>query len=517
MISAPEAVAAAPTRPAPNLVLNIIANFLGRGWSTAVSLIFIPIYIRFLGVDAYGLIGVYMSLVALLGVLDMGLSSTLSRQLARLSATPSAQQEARDLVRTMEFIYWGVGLAIGLGIVAVSPLIARYWVHSERIPPETVRHAVMIMGCVAAFDWPAALYSGGLMGLQRQVLLNGVRGGMGTLQAVGAVVVLWLVSPTILAYFIWQGAIMALQAAVLARCLWRSLPRTGKPAAFDRALLRKNSQFAAGMTGIAFLSTILTHLDKVILSKFLTLESFGYYTLAFNLANAIGMLVQPIFLAVFPRFSQVALDRDDSMAGSLYHKTCRLLSVVVLPVAITIVFFSREALLLWIRNPETADRTHVLLSVLMVGSAFNAVAMMPFMLQLAYGWTRLSVVKNIIAASVSVPLLVWMIVHHGAMGAAIVWIAINAGYFVFEVPYMHRRLLPREMRRWYLSDNVLPVALVTAACAVSRHLAPSGASGLVTFSWIAGTWAVSAAAAAAVVGLLSPANIRTYVRTLRTP
>jgi hypothetical protein len=44
-----------------------------------------------------------------------------------------------------------------------------------------------------------------------------------------------------------------------------------------------------------------------------------------------------------------------------------------------------------------------------------------------------------------VPLLLWLIAHYGAAGAALAWIALNARYFLFEVPFMHRRLLKGGM------------------------------------------------------------------------
>jgi O-antigen/teichoic acid export membrane protein len=508
-----ERAPAGPARP-PNLILNILANFVGRGWSSLIGLIFVPIYIRFLGVEAYGLIGIYASLVALLSVLDMGLSSTLSRELARLSVMTGREQESRDLVRTMELIYWGIGLAVGCTILAAAPLIARHWVNPQRLSASTIQHAILIMGGVAAFEWPAALYTGGLMGLQRQVLLNVIRGVAGTVQAIGAVLILWRVSPTILAYFWWQIAVVVVQAVVLAVALWSSLEPAERPAAFSPDLLRKHWRFAAGMTAIAFLSTILTQLDKVVLTRLLPLEAFGYYALAFSIASATSMLVQPIFGAVFPRLAQVAAGNEVPAAAQLYHRSCQLVAVVVLPVAVTIAFFSHEVLLLWIRNATTAVATWRLLSVIVIGSALNSVAMMPYALQLAYGWTRLSVVKNIIAASFSVPLLIWLVLREGAMGGAIVWVMINAGYVLLEVPYMHRRLLRGEMKRWYLVDNLLPGVVILAAVTASRLLLPGWASGVHLLGWIVATWAVGAALAAGASGMLSPAALRTYVRSL---
>ena len=67
---------------------NIIANYLGSGWIALMSLAFIPFYIRLMGAEAYGIVGVFISLQAMLAVLDLGLSQTLNREMARLSADP---------------------------------------------------------------------------------------------------------------------------------------------------------------------------------------------------------------------------------------------------------------------------------------------------------------------------------------------------------------------------------------------------------------------------------------------
>ena len=44
---------------------NVAANFFGRGFAALLSLVAIPIYIRFLGIEAYGIIGFFTSLTAL--------------------------------------------------------------------------------------------------------------------------------------------------------------------------------------------------------------------------------------------------------------------------------------------------------------------------------------------------------------------------------------------------------------------------------------------------------------------
>ena len=54
-------------------------------WSVVSVYLFIPIYLTFLGPEAYGLIGFYTTLLGVLAFTDLGLTATLNREMARLS------------------------------------------------------------------------------------------------------------------------------------------------------------------------------------------------------------------------------------------------------------------------------------------------------------------------------------------------------------------------------------------------------------------------------------------------
>ena len=81
----------------PSVRRNIAANFAGKAWHGIFSLAFVPIYIKLMGVEVYGLLGIFLSLSALFALLDTGLSATLNRELSRLSvAENSAQEDANE-------------------------------------------------------------------------------------------------------------------------------------------------------------------------------------------------------------------------------------------------------------------------------------------------------------------------------------------------------------------------------------------------------------------------------------
>lgn len=478
---------------------NIMANFAGNIWQALMSLAFIPLYIKFMGVESYGLIGIFASLQAIFLLLDMGLSATLTRETARLSVLPGKEQVIRDLVHSLQIIYWAVALLIGIVVLFLAPVLAHHWVKAGKLPTQTIEQALRMMGLAMALQWPASFYSGGLAGLQKQILLNVINCSIGTLRGLGAVLILWLVSPTIQAFFTWQIIISIVNTFSMAFFLWNSLVRTGKKASFKKQLLLGVWRFAAGMSGIAVLSTILTQLDKVIFSKMLSLEAFGYYTLAGVVAMSLYRITGPVWSAIYPKFTQLVSISDTEGLKLLYHKSCQIMSVLILPVAIIIALFSYEILLIWTRNPITAEKTHVLVSILICGFGIGCMGHIPYALQLSNGWTKLSIYTNLVSVSLLAPLMIYLTNSFGVIGGASVWVILNCGYFLIVTPMLHKRLMPGENWHYYWQDVGMPLAASLVIAGLGRLLINSQTSQLLTiiFLIIISTATLASAAIAA--------------------
>jgi O-antigen/teichoic acid export membrane protein len=449
---------------------NISANLFGSGWHALMAFVFVPLYIKFMGMEAYGLVGIYASLQILSGLLDMGLSGTMNREMARLSVLPGREQQMRNLVRSLEIIYWGIALVIGTAVIAISPFIAYNWVRAEQLSSSTIEQAVLIIGFTLMLQWPISFYTGGLMGLQRQIILNVVTISISTLRGVGAVAVLWLISPTIQAFFLWQIVISAIHTFLLVTLFWCKLPKSGSRPVFQKRLIKGIWKFAAGTGAITIMSIILTQMDKIILSKMLSLEMFGYYTLAGIIAMSPLRFSGPIFSGMYPRFTQLASLNDQQKLKELYHKGCQLMAVLILPFAIVVAFFSYEIILLWSQSQITAEKTHLLVSILICGTALSVLMHLPHALQLAFGWTKLLFFRNLLAVVLLVPLTIYMTIHYGAMGAASAWIVLNAGSVLFEIPLMHRRLLREEKWHWYWQDVLIPLGAALLIAGLGKLL-----------------------------------------------
>lgn len=447
---------------------NIIANLFGKGWSAILSIIVIPVYIRLMGIESYGLIAFSITLLALFTILDIGISQTINREMARLIALPEKAQEIRNLVRTLEILNWIVAISIGILMFFLAKPIALYWIQSDKLDYQTVYYVLILMGLSITFQWPSTFYSGAMIGLQKQVLLNVILAGMTTLRCVGAVLVLLMVSPNIEAFFIWQIIIYAFQAMIMAFALWSNLPKTGKGAVFQVSLLSNIWRFAAGMGGIAIISLIISQVDKFILSRLLTLEAFGYYSLAAVVATSFSFLIGPLVTAIYPRLTQLVAVKDRETLKQVYHSGCQLMAVLIIPIALFIAFFAKEIILLWTQNPITAENIHLLVTFLAIGAMFNGLAHIPLSLQYAHGRTRLIFYISIGVVIIMIPGIFLMVRYFGAQGATVILMVINLLYTLTITQFVHRHIFPEENRRWYINDAGLPLIAALISIGIGR-------------------------------------------------
>lgn len=455
---------------------NLIANMAGKAWSALMALAFVPWYIQLLGLEAYGLVGFFATLQAVSVVLDLGLGTAINRAMAGHAETGGAAARQRELLRTFATVAWIGGILIGGLVAASAGVIADRWINARDLERGTVVQAVQLMGLVIALRWPAGIYGGVLMGLQHQVSLNLITAAGITVANLGVIAVLTWVAPTLEAFFAWQAGAAVLQTSVMAWWAWRCVPASPGRTRFARSVLVEHWRFAVGTGAITALGVLLAQVDKVVLSRLLRLDDFALYALASVVAGGIGIMVGPVFTAVFPRLSAAVAGGDAARLAADYHRTCRLTALLVMPAAFTLALLAEPVLWAWTGDAGLAQATAPILAILVVGSALNGLLMVPYALQLAHGSTRLGLQCNLVAVVLLVPAVAAGAWWLGPAGAALGWPVLNLCYVVAAMPIIHRRFLAGAQRRWTLHDTGIPLAAAALAVAACSALMPEAAS-----------------------------------------
>jgi O-antigen/teichoic acid export membrane protein len=494
---------------------NVIANLFGGAWNALLSILFVPVYLRFLGAEAFGLVGVLAALQSVFGIFDFGLGATFNREMARLSAQRSGGAREREMLRTLEAIYFAIAVAIAGTVALFAKAIAHRWVHAQHLSPTAITRSIVLMGVIVACQFPLALYQAGLAGRQRQVLLNGINTTMVTLRTLGAVLLIWRVAASIELFFAWQALITALQLVATAALLWRDLPRGDAQPRVRLTLIGDLWKFSAALSSSAILGIVLSQTDKVLLSGMLPLLQFGYYTLAGSVATALWYVITPITTAFYPRFTEVLHSSGgEERAAQLYHRSCQLMAVTLLPLAAIMSAFAYHLILIWTRNTVLAEATALTASLLVCGTTLNGLANLPVYLGVAAGFPMVITTTNLIAVALIVPAIIGATRVFGMAGAAAVWVALNSLYILITVPLVHRRVLPREKWRWYANDFAKPTMVAAAVAAMARLLMPGDLNTVGTIAYVAASGIIAALATAAVLPHVV-ALVRNFVRGAR--
>lgn len=482
----------------------LFASIAARGAAAGLGLLALPVYVHFLGVEAFGVVGLFASLQVLTGFMDFGLTSTITRQLAQCSAARERTwlAQARDLTRTFEWVFLILGGMIALLLASLAPFVASRWVNVQSLSVDEVAWPLQLAAASLACSWPSNLYSAGMAGLNRQVPLAIWSSLFATLRVGLAILFLWS-TPTLGSFFLAQLLASVLQSAGARLQLWRELRQTGHRPALRWELLIRSRRFAGGMTLITISGILLSQMDKLILSHLLPLPDFGVYAIAGALAAGLYILIAPVFSVIYPRIAAVWKPGQDAAAASLYHASAQVMAALVMPLAAVLACFPRQALFLLTGDHDLSAQASAMLMFMVLGTACNGIMNIPYALQLAAGWTSLSVWLNFAALAVMGPATWWGATHFGAAGGAAAWALLNLGYVLLTPHLLHSRLLPAEKWNWYAADVLVPaIASAVPALFLATIYSPAIDSRAAALVQLLFAWLVTTGVALACLGHL---------------
>jgi O-antigen/teichoic acid export membrane protein len=100
---------------------NVIANYISLIYAALAGILSVPIYAHHLGIEAFGVIGFYITLQAWFQALDVGLSTTLSRESSLYDADHSRQAVFTRVKSLLDRFFFGTtACAIAIFLVGAE-------------------------------------------------------------------------------------------------------------------------------------------------------------------------------------------------------------------------------------------------------------------------------------------------------------------------------------------------------------------------------------------------------------
>ncbi len=456
-----------------SLKRNIFANSLSQFYVALVSIITVPLYVQYMGAEAYGLIGFFSVLQAWFSLLDMGLTPTISRETARFRGGVTDVLTYRRIVRALEGVFLFVSLAGGLAMLAASTYIAGDWLRVSQLPGSEVQTAVQLMAVIIATRWMCSLYRGCISGEEKLVWLSWFNSIIATARFIGVLPLLVFVGTTPTVFFTFQLFVSFIELLGLTSYAYRLYPTipSGQHVPWDWRPLKPLLTFSLSIAFTSSVWVIVTQTDKLVLSKILPLAEYGNFTLAVLMASGVMVITAPVSGALLPRMAKMEAEGNHVGLIRLYRQATQFISVVAGAISATLAFYAEPILWAWTGDRQLASQAAPVLLLYALGNGVLAVAAFPYYLQYAKGDMRLHLIGNALFIVFLIPLIIWSASHYGAIGAGYVWLALNLLSFVAWLPLVHNKFEPGLNRKWYGRD-VFPMMISAIAAGYIINIVP---------------------------------------------
>ncbi len=451
--------------------LKTFSVLISRIVSATISLFFVPVYIKLLGVESYGLVAFYLLLVGTLVLVDFALSTALSRQVVILRANNVSDKSVKDLVFSMEIIYCFISILICIIMFVFAKAIALHWLKAKELPIDRLTNSIKYIGVLIALQLPSSIYNGVMVSLEKQIANSIITIIINLFKAIGVILILKIFSPIIENYFIWQILITICSLLLLRYYTWTEISTLEKEkASFSYQELKPIKVFALGMFGVTIVNFMLSMIDKLIVSKIVMLNLVACYSLAFQIASIVGQIITPLQSTIFPKFTALLVKQDYDGCKNLYHKACKWVGIVIWPIGLLVVFFAEDILKFWAKNDFITEHTTPVLQVVALGTICNCLMFVPYVYMLSMGKTKFTIIQNLLGAIVFLPMLFWSIPKFGILGASFMWFGINFSYILISIPLFHKLFMKNELLHWYTKDNLASFAISMFVVCLAKFL-----------------------------------------------
>ena len=452
--------------PKPNLRINTLANYVGTGVLVFLSLLTVPFFLNYLGAEAFGLIGFLLVLQNVFAVFDLGFSQLVSRQIAKARADDDFVALI-ELLKSVEFYFLFFLLGISILGIFFSNWFANFWFGSKNLELALIENSLITMLVVIGIQSFIRLYRMGILGSEAQVWVSFVSISFGILRYLGSLVFVVYISQNIFHYFLFQLAVLCLEAMTYAFRLYFILPVQKKIVPrFSWRTLKEELPLSISLCLASLIWGITSQYDKLLMSSVLTLEHFGFFTIITLLASGSIYIALPIRQAVQPRITRLLAENNEQEAITLYRKASHYALLLSSVLVSFLCFFGDEVIFIWTRDETATEFIKPLLTIFCLGGLYYAPQTILVGLKVAYGKLKTHLITNALFLSCQLPILFYIASFYSIFEFGLAWFVLRTIFFFTWSLLLHNSVSHSLHPEWLFKDSIPTISsiFITAFC-----------------------------------------------------
>ncbi|OYQ72533.1 oligosaccharide flippase family protein [Wohlfahrtiimonas sp. G9077] len=442
---------------------NLLANYISQIYTALIGILILPLYVQYMGAEAYGLIGFFTMMQSIFMLLDLGLTPTISRETARYQAKAILPLEFKQLYKVLHLLFIAIAVVGGGVLITLSSYIADHWLTIEELNVSDVIFSIQVMSISIALRWVSGLYKGIITGSEKIAWISYFNIIIATLRFIAVFVVMYIWGYTIKVYFIYQLIIAIIEFIGMRYKAVTTLSLPIQSIKLSLAPIKPILKFTLTIAFTSAVWVLITQSDKFILSGILPLDQYGYFILAVSLASGLTIISGPISTVIMPRMAHLHAQNNNKGLISTYEKATQMITIIIGSAAITLIVMAKETLIAWTNNPVIIEESSSILQLYTFGNALLAWNAFPYYWQYAHGNLKYHLLSNIFTVIILIPSIIIFAHAYGAIGTGFVWTILNIVTLLFWTPFVHKKIGYDYHFKWffhYILKTIIPTAII---------------------------------------------------------
>jgi O-antigen/teichoic acid export membrane protein len=395
-------------------IRGVLANWIGRFLSLAITFVVTPIIIHSLGNEAYGLWAMIMSLGSYYALADIGLHGASVKYIAQYEAKGDISTLSK-VVTTSLAVYWGLALCVVLLAAPIAWVLPTF-VELHEQTAATVGWTVFLTGATFAVKLTAHTFDASLSALKRFDITNMLSLVLQILQAASMIIVIRL------GYGLVGMAVTMLAVTVLERvaktllAIWLLPAVSISLSSIDRTALREIFSFSSLNVLRQLANRMASYSGNLIVGLILGPAMVTFYALAESLQRKSLALEKGISSVTMPVASELAARERYEDLRRLFLFVPRLQSAIGLLIATIFIVMGRSIFDLWI-GPGYSVHAYPLLCLLALGLVIGKYSGGMQSLLAGTGQIALAARMSVIRGILTIPCMVLFVWAFGLIGA----------------------------------------------------------------------------------------------------
>ncbi len=424
---------------------NLSWSLAGQGAPILAAVFTIPVLIRTLGTDRFGILALAWTLVGYFNLFDFG----MGRALAQVVAERRGQNDAREIPR---LVWTTIGWTFGLGCVAalLLGLVAPWLVYRALKVPDVLRvetlQSLRLLAVCIPIVMSAAALRGVLEAHARFRETNTLRIITGLLIFLGPMWVLPFSTrllPIVAVLALTRGLDGAAHLFLCVRVV--APPRWGGgQGGGSGGRLLPLLRLGGWMTVSNLLSPLMVYLDRFLIGALVSMTAVAYYTVPYDMVAHMGAIPGALVVLLFPAFSS-HYKTDPDRTRHLFWQGVRYTALALLPLTLIVVAGAEVGLRWWV-GAAFSDRGTRVLQWLALGRFVNGLAQIPLAFLQGIGRPDITAKLHLVELPLYAVLAWGLTRAYGIEGTAVAWgVRVSADAALLFITA--RRFLPTDAGR----------------------------------------------------------------------